>query len=155
MSVIRLAEFVAPTVKVLAAMVADFWFGAIIGANCPIHFGLFARHWLKVGDTLRLYDPPVVLGSVGGGSHDDEIAQAIVVAHAVDVMNNFTLSEWAPEMVGHHKNVLPDIASFVGIRMTGTPEEYIPGLRRNIAVLRVGVPASHRPAHRYIVPPMK
>lgn len=57
---IRLTAFVALTIKVLAAMVADLGFGAVIGASRPIRLGLFARHLAKVFQALGLVQSFVV-----------------------------------------------------------------------------------------------
>jgi hypothetical protein len=117
----NLALFVVLFAAVLAFSPISYGRGdSLMKSACPPHFlGLFGGHAAggQVCATAWFPEPFVVLGGVPGTTHDFKVFNAVVASDAIFVVNNFRRFDGTAEVPGHDKDVLPDPAPAVGIRV--------------------------------------
>ncbi len=95
------------------------------GPRCPDSLRSLGCHEAKIGQAGRLMNAAVVKRKMLSCLHNLKILWAIVVPNAVYVMNNFALRYRTPNGSRRHKDMLPNVASFVGVWMIRRPNKHV------------------------------
>lgn len=115
--------------ELLSAEIASAWIGSHVIFRPRIPNGLLPLgcHGAKVSQAGRLHNASVVKRVMLSALHNLKILWAIVVLNAIDVMNDFTFSYRPANGGRRHKDMLADVAPFVGIRMIRRSDKHIAG----------------------------
>ena len=138
------------SIKFFATSLANFWDGA--WSRFPYFMSQFTCHPFQVRFASRFVYAFVMMRSMLSLCCNYQILRSVIRTHSVDVMNNFTLREWASKQLRHHKCVFSYVAAFVCIWMVRLCYQAVALRDTNAAIpARISLlpPRVFRPSHRY------